>query len=161
VRALDLGGSRIVRLLFRLRGMPASSLRLDGMHRIGFRILADVPEREVVLGLIGRFWTPSGGLCRFDPVDFATFREPGWAKAVWGFRMTPIGADRTRLETETRVRCTDDASRRSFRLYWTVIRPFSGLIRRVALRQIRREAEAAHRRSIGEARPAPDSGASG
>ena len=145
LRELDLGDSRIVRLLYRLRGMPSSSLRLDGMTRIGFRILADVPRVEMILGLIGRFWTPTGGLCRFDPVDFAAFREAGWAKAVWGFRLTPLDSDRTRLETVTRVRCTDDASRRRFRLYWMLIRPFSGLIRRVALAHIKRAAEAAHR----------------
>ena len=147
VRALDLTGSRVVRVLFRLRGMPAGALRLDGLERAGFRILADVPAEEVVLGLVGRFWTASGGLCRFDAPDFVAFDEPGWAKAVWGFRLEPRGTDRTRLVTETRVRCTDAASRRRFRLYWLVVRPFSGLIRRIALREIRRQAEASARAS--------------
>jgi hypothetical protein len=34
------------------------------------------------------------------------------------------------LTTETRVLLTDDGSRRAFRRYWLVIRPFSGVIRR-------------------------------
>ena len=50
----------------------------------------------------------------------------------------------TRLSTETRVRCSEDASRRRFRLYWAVIAPFSGLIRREVLRTIRHEAEGVH-----------------
>ena len=145
VRQLDLSGSRVVRLLFRLRGMPARSLRLDGMRSIGFSVLADSPREEIVLGLIGRFWTSTGGLCRFDPDGFVAFDEPGWAKAVWGFRMKPAPHGRTVLETETRVRCTDARSRRHFRLYWTAIRPFSGLIRRIALREIKRQAEATKR----------------
>ena len=143
VRALDLRRSRIVRLLFRLRGMPERALRLDGMQHAGFRILADEPGRELVLGLIGRFWRPTGRLCRFEADDFAGFDEPGWAKAVWGFRITPLDATTTLLRTETRVHCTDPASRRRFRAYWTLIRPFSGLVRRIALAGIRRDAEAA------------------
>ena len=142
VRDLDLGRSRVVRLLFRLRGMPARSARLDGMQGIGFQLLDDRPGEEIVLGLIGRFWTSDGGLCRFDAQDFVAFDEPGWAKAVWNFRMTPLNGGRTRLETETRVLCTDARSRRRFRVYWTFIRPFSGLIRRVALREVKNKAEA-------------------
>ena len=142
VRDLDLGRSRIVRLLFRLRGMPTREMRLRDMQQPGFRILAEEPEREVVLGVIGRFWTPGGGVRDFEPTDFVAFDEPGWAKAVWGFRSTRLDDATTLLRTETRVLCTDAPSRRRFWLYWIVIRPFSGLIRRVALVVIRRAAEA-------------------
>jgi hypothetical protein len=145
VRALDLSGSRVVRTLYRLRGMPASSLRIEGLERIGFRILVHEPGQVLALGLIGRFWTLRGGLCRFDAPDFAGFDEPGWAKALWSFHMTPLHGGRTRLETETRIRCTDDESRRRFRAYWVMIRPFSGLIRRIALREVKRQAENAAR----------------
>jgi hypothetical protein len=48
----------------------------------------------------------------------------------------------TVLSTETRVLATDAAARRRFRRYWLAIRPFSGLIRRVWLRAIKRRAEA-------------------
>ena len=51
----------------------------------------------------------------------------------------------TRVTTETRVLCADDA-RPKFRLYWMLIRPFSGLLRRFMLRAIRQEAEAADER---------------
>jgi hypothetical protein len=46
------------------------------------------------------------------------------------------------LSTETRVACGDAASRAKFRVYWTFVRPFSGLIRIVMLRAVRRAAEA-------------------
>jgi hypothetical protein len=39
------------------------------------------------------------------------------------------------------VLCLDARSRRSFRIYWRVIGPFRGLIRRLMLRRIRRAAE--------------------
>ena len=53
------------------------------------------------------------------------------AKMAFNFRL-----DGSTLSTETRVLLTDAASRRKFRAYWTLIRPFSGLIRRVWLRAI-------------------------
>jgi hypothetical protein len=143
VRALDLSGSRVVRLLLRLRGMSGGAIGLEGLERAGFRILGEAPGREIVLGLIGRFWTPSGALCRFEPVDFVAFDEPGWAKAVWNFSLEAQSDGRTLLATETRVHCTDPKSRRRFRAYWTVVRPFSGLIRRIALREIKGRAERA------------------
>ena len=144
MRTADLGASRTVRILLRLRGMRTDALRLEQLQRSSFRLLADEPGREVVLGLIGRPWTPGGGLCRFDAVDFAGFDEPGYAKAAWNLHVTRLEDGTTRLETETRVRCTDAGSRRRFRTYWFFIRLFSGLIRRLALRTIKRAAESAH-----------------
>jgi hypothetical protein len=45
------------------------------------------------------------------------------------------------VATETRIVCTDEASRRAFLRYWRVIRPFSGLIRLEMLRLLRNAAE--------------------
>jgi hypothetical protein len=39
------------------------------------------------------------------------------------------------------VRCTDEGSRRAFRRYWLLVGPFSALIRRLWLREVRRAAE--------------------
>jgi len=46
------------------------------------------------------------------------------------------------LTTETRVLCSGTAALRSFKRYWLVVGPFSGLIRRHILRAIARVAEA-------------------
>ncbi len=56
-RHLDMNDSWIVRWLYRLRGLPQSSLTLDGMLKLGFVLLADQPLQEIVFGLIGRFWS--------------------------------------------------------------------------------------------------------
>jgi hypothetical protein len=45
------------------------------------------------------------------------------------------------LTTETRIKCLDNESRRSFGFYWMFIQPFSGLIRMEMLRAIKRKAE--------------------
>lgn len=151
-RRLDLGRSPIVRTLFALRSLPALFVRggyrgeralgmsMEGLLRSGFVLLDESPPREFVLGLVGRFWTPGGGIERIDPAEFAVFDRPGMAVAAWNFTILPTD-EGSLVATETRVRCTDDAARRSFARYWRVVRPFSGLIRMEALRAIRRAAE--------------------
>lgn len=144
VRRLDLGASPAVRWLLRLRGMPAEAVRLDGLLRLGFIELGAVPGRELLLGLVGRFWTLRGGLLRLDPDGFRRFRHDGYAKAVWSFELEPAAARETRLASETRVLCLGAAAERAFRRYWLVVRPFSAFTRRHALRQIQRQAEGRH-----------------
>lgn len=140
-RTLDLRRSWGVRQLFRLRGLPPSALTLEGLQRLRFTLLVDDPPREMVLGLVGRFWTPTGELRRTNAEDFQSFQERGFAKAAWNFSVTDHGTGQVTLSTETRVLCLDEASRRSFRRYWVVIGPFSGWIRKEALRLIKNEAE--------------------
>src|SRR5439155_292666 len=106
----------------------------------GFLRLGEREGREVALGLVGRFWMPSGGRVKVRPDAFRDFAEPGNAKVVWTFAVEPLGTGTTRLVTETRVQCLDAASRRRFRLYWLVVRPFSGLIRHAMLGAVAREA---------------------
>ena len=56
------------------------------------------------------------------------------------FRIAEPGAGRCLLSTETRVHVKDPAARRSFRRYWFVIKPFSGLTRILFLRAVRAQA---------------------
>ena len=72
--------------------------------------------------------------------EFAAFREPGYAKAVFNMHAQPSPGG-TLLTTETRIQGTDDQARRSFRRYWLVVHPGSAVIRRAWLRAIRRRAE--------------------
>jgi hypothetical protein len=45
------------------------------------------------------------------------------------------------VHTETRIKCADEKARKSFRLYWRIIAPFSAFIRRQMLQSIKYEAE--------------------
>jgi hypothetical protein len=104
-------------------------------------VLDDVPGEGIVLGLTGQFWRLLGG--RRDGTgpmtadEFLAYDRPDTCKAVVDFRIGQLA-----LSTETRVHVADAASRRRFRRYWLVIRPFSGLIRILLLRAARRRAEA-------------------
>jgi hypothetical protein len=102
------------------------------------RVLGDIAnrlaesEREVVFGGVG---SPSGPPELAEPVaeSFRAFAEPGHRKTVMNISYTG-GV----LSTETRVLATDPATRRTFRLYWIVIRLGSGFIRRAVLSAVRR-----------------------
>lgn len=141
VRSLDMSKSRLIRGFFRLRGLPSSALSLEGLQRMRFAILGEVPNQELLLGLVGRFWTLGGDLQRVDAVKFREFSREGYAKAAWNFSIEPRTEEVTHVATETRILCLDEASYRRFRLYWLLIGPFSAWIRREALRVIKREAE--------------------
>ncbi|PZG43086.1 hypothetical protein C1I98_18920 [Spongiactinospora gelatinilytica] len=100
----------------------------------GFAVVGRRPD-EVVVGVLApyslRGITPLEG----EPLEeYARFDRPGY-RAAMNFHF----ADGI-LTTETRVQPTDPRSSRIFRLYWLVVRPFSGLTRRAWLRGIQKRA---------------------
>ena len=131
---------RAASLLFKIRGvhLPSGSLR-DAITGSGFTVLAEQPGVEVVAGTNGRFWAIREQAHMEAPPDLETFRafdRPGWAQGAVSIRIEPLEDGSTHVTTETRVRCVDDAARRRFAIYWTVIRFFSGWLRRDFLRRI-------------------------
>jgi hypothetical protein len=108
---------------------------------MGFIPLGENPAEEILLGVVGKFWTRAGDLQRLDPGGFQQFDRAGFAKVAWNFAIAPQNEGRTRLTTETRIYCTDPNSRRRFRLYWSVIGPFSAWIRRETLRILKERLE--------------------
>jgi hypothetical protein len=137
----DFARSGPIRWLFRMRGLGApGALTLGDVTRRGFVLLGERPGSEMAFGIAGRFWTPSCGRVVMDADAFGAFERAGHAKAVWDFRVADAGHGSTRLTTETRIRCVDAGARRRFRVYWTLVRPFSGLIRILMLRAVARQA---------------------
>jgi hypothetical protein len=123
------------------RSAPASMPPSKPFTAANFVPLGRDGDREIVAGLVGRFWRPDFGLVAMaGPADFLAFDAPRTAKLAIGFAAEPAG-DLTRLTTETRVHCPDRYAYVMFLPYWMIIRPASGLLRRRALAQIRRLAE--------------------
>ncbi len=131
------------RLFLRLRGLgkPRGTLR-EWAKDNGFLCLAET-EEEVVYGQIGRFWAVNERRALISPAtaeEFRRFDSPNYAIAVMNVRLEPLDRRGTRVYTETRVRTIGPKARWLFRLYWLLIRPFSGLLRRAMLNGIRRRA---------------------
>jgi hypothetical protein len=161
-RDLDLRRSPLVRAIFALRTLP-SRLRgepeaerpgtfLAEVLSIGWGLLAEVPDREIVLGAVTEPWEPVVQFRPLPPAEFAAFNEPGHAKIVWTLAAEPLGTSASRFRTETRVRTTDPESRERFRRYWALFSLGILLIRYEALRLVKNEAV---RRSAREPAPAP------
>lgn len=154
IRHADLARPWLVRVLMALRLGPAwLAARLGGhglresasdswpsVGPVSFTVVAEAPGQEIVLGIMGRFWTPTGCLVHATEADLRQLPPPGLAQGFWSFRVEPSGSG-TLLSTETRVRCGDPVTRRHFARYWCLIRPGSALIRVSVLRSVRRQAE--------------------
>jgi hypothetical protein len=123
-RAVTPADAPLLRLLYRARGLsvdPGAAV-WEQMLRKGFEEVA--PNTLVASG---RPWRIRGELGA-EGVSLA--------KLAMDFR-----AEGGELSTETRVWLDDGKARRRFRLYWLIVRPFSGLVRRSWLRAAKRRAE--------------------
>jgi len=148
-RDLDLYDSRVVRAIFRgrellmfERGAPhVRRSLLSETLSIGWGILAEVPDREVVVGALARPWQGDPEFTALPPEEFAAFNKPGYAKIVWTLSTEPTGDSSSVFRTETRVITTDPESRARFRRYWSIFSPGILLIRRQSLGVVKSHAE--------------------
>jgi hypothetical protein len=143
-REVSLADMPLARLLMRIRGMRtlARGPLWEQLLAGGFVRLGETPGHEVLAGAIGQMWKLSGGHAPrvADAIEFAAFNQPGYAKAAMNLAVHELDG-RCELVTETRVFATDAAARRAFSRYWLVVRPGSGIIRRVWLRAAKTRAE--------------------
>jgi hypothetical protein len=150
-RELELNRSPLVRAIFRGRELLMRSARardtapprafLDEVLSLGWRILAEAPGREIVLGAVTQPWRADVVFRGIPPEEFAAFDEPAYAKIVWTMAVSSLGPGESVFRTETRVVTTDPTARARFRRYWAVLSPGILLIRREMLRMVKREAE--------------------
>jgi hypothetical protein len=87
----------------------------------GFVMLHEEPDREIVLGRVGKFWQPGGAPAATvgGRKAFMDFAEPGYAKAVLSMLALPSNPG-TMLVVETRIRATDDHTFQEFNRHWLV-----------------------------------------
>ena len=146
---IDLQDSRIIRAIFRGRewimgSQPATNPEprafVAQMLAIGWGVLAEIPDREIVMGAVTQPWQADVVFRPLPPEEFAAFCEPDYVKIVWTLRADPAGATSI-FRTETRVSTTRPSARQKFRRYWSFASPGIVLIRRMMLRLVKAEAE--------------------
>lgn len=153
IRGVTAREVRFFRLLMAVRGFgrtldPAGTAKerpiLQGALERGFLVLAEEPNRELVLGTVGRLWRLAGTRAPVaGPEEFLAFDRPGYAKVAMNFLLQDADGRATCVSTETRILGLDATAKRRFGAYWTVIHPGSALIRRSWLAAIAARAEAA------------------
>ena len=152
----DLLQSAAVRAIFRTRefvlgatpnGSDAPRGLLAVVESLGWRVLAEVPGREIVVGAVTKPWEANVTFRGLPPDQFAAFNEPGFVKIAWTLRADPIGESSSMFRTETRALATDRTARTRFRQYWSFVSPGVSAIRWLSLRPLKHEAERRFRRA--------------
>jgi hypothetical protein len=143
--ALRAAGERVAAVARRstlVNPPPPTALRLADLPKHGEWVrLGEDPPNEFAFGVIGRFW---GGTTTWKQVDssaFTSFASPGYAKIVADLSLRPYGRRRTVLSYEARTQATDEAARRAFLRYWTLVSPGVGVVMRSALAVIAQQAQ--------------------
>lgn len=145
----DLMALPVVRTIFKAREVllgsePDTTSRPRGLlaltKSLGWGALAEVPDREVVMGAVTQPWEADVVFRPLPPAEFVAFNEPGYVKIVWTLRADPVDANASIFRTETRAIATDAAARARFRRYWSLLSPGIILIRWASLGPLKREA---------------------
>ena len=134
----DLSKSRVISLLFKIRGLPTRRLNLQNfIEDVGFTNLEEDYPYENLLG----FWARVKIAKIPNYEDFTNNSIAPWLKVVWNFQFEELEKGKTRVSTETRVLCVAPITKLTFGLYWAIIKPFSGLTRKKMLKIIKDESE--------------------
>lgn len=134
----DLAESKLIRFLFKLRGLPTERLNLqEFIVDIGFTNLEENYPTENLIGFWAR--TKIAPIASYE--DFINNAISPRVKVVWNFYLKKLSQSQTLLSTETRVLCVSPITRITFGAYWLIIKPFSGLIRTKMLQIIKRDTE--------------------
>ncbi len=96
---------------------------LEETQALGWRVLAEEPGREIVLGAVTQPWVANVKFQGLAADEFAAFDRPGYVKIAFTLAADPIDAGTSLVRTETRVVTTDRYARERFRRYWTFVSP--------------------------------------
>ena len=148
-RGLVFLSSRLVRGIFKARTIVLGGeadeqlppALVPYMQSIGWVVLAERADREIILGAVTRPWDAAPIFRSLSPCEFAAFREPGYVKIAWTLRADPAGEGESTFHTETRAATTDLETRKRFRHYWSYVAPGVELIRRAMLQPLKKAAE--------------------
>ncbi len=118
--------------------MPKVSCSIRDLHNLGFTKLNEKTGEEIVFGIISKTGTFSSCTPHFSPEEFINDTEPEHIKSVINFRLETINLKDSVISTETRVLCGSKRMKNKFRIYWFFVQPFSSLIRKMMLREIKK-----------------------
>lgn len=135
----DLSQSRVIRFLFRMRGMRQKLSTIKDISRLGFVKLDEKPGEEILFGIISNRPTFSGCEIIKSPSEFIEHRGENIIKAVMNLSVKSESSSNQIVSTETRVWCGSNKMKKGFRIYWFFVNPFSRIVRKLMLYQIKKQ----------------------
>lgn len=133
----DFSNSSLIKFLFRLRGMPEEVYSIEHLTSMGFIKLDEEPGKEILYGMVTD--NPMFNTCQsnISSKEFTQKEDGNIIKAVINFKLQDKSNSQHIISTETRVWCGSKAMKSKFKYYWFFIKPFSQLIRKSMLRQMK------------------------
>ncbi len=109
----------------------------------GYFLLYEEPERELVLGRVGRFWRPgaSSAVVVTGRRAFCDFDDAGYAKAALALQIKPVAPTMgggCMVGVESRVLTTDEATRRELSRH-QLMGPWASPVGRIELLRVLRQ----------------------
>jgi len=135
----DFRKSSIIKYLFRLRGMPKEVYSIEHLINMGFIKLDEEPGKEILFGRVTD--SPMFNTCQSNvsSKEFIRKSDPTIIKAVINFKLHDKSNSQHIISTETRVWCGSKAMKSKFKYYWFFIKPFSQIIRKSMLKQMKQQ----------------------
>lgn len=132
---LDLGRSKIIRFLFKLRGLPFKRTQLNEITvDMRFTLLEENQHNEFLYA----FWFKHKTEWITKKEVFLKNSNKHYnAKVGWSFLFTEREHGIIDITTETRVFCLNEKAKIFFAIYWFFVKPFSKWIRIEMLRLIK------------------------
>lgn len=133
----DFSNSSLIKFLFRLRGMPKKVYSIEHLTSMGFIKLDEEPGKEILYGMVTD--NPMFNTCQSNvsSKEFLQINTGSIIKAVINFKLQDKSNSQHIISTETRVWCGSKAMKSKFKYYWFFIKPFSQLIRKSMLQQMK------------------------
>ena len=133
----DFSQSFLIRFLSRLRGMPKHLYTIEHLTNMGFIKLDEEPGKEILFGMVTD--NPMFNTCQSNVTskEFIQKADATIIKAVINFKLQDKSNSQHIISTETRVWCGSKAMKSKFKYYWFFIKPFSQLIRKSMLKQMK------------------------
>ena len=132
----NFSNSSLIKFLFKLRGMPKKVYSIEHLTTMGFIKLDEEPGKEILFGMVTD--NPMFNTCQSNvsSKEFIQKSDDTIIKAVINFTVQDKSNSHI-ISTETRVWCGSKAIKSKFKYYWFFIKPFSQLIRKTMLKQMK------------------------
>lgn len=138
VQSFDLMSSARIKLLFRLRGIKPVPVKIGSLPKTtDFILLQEDAGHGFVFGIGYPYkFTKGAGAHSFSE---DTVTKP--LKALWYWGFEAVSETETIITTVTTVKAANWQTKMLFAAYWFFIKPFSGYIRMIILKKVKKRLE--------------------